>query len=140
METTSTDAPSILLIHNPQIPEQYLAELQKDLAGLTHNVRTQKGEPGIQGAPEWVLPAAIALLIGKGLLDGFLREFGADTARALKKTVGKVLKRVKAKPIKWFSVAGKPTGVSPLLSVEFVLESSERSEEHTSELQSLAYL
>src|SRR4051794_15771912 len=48
---------------------------------------------------EWVMeaavPIALMIIIGKGLLDGFLKEFGADGAKALKSVLKRILQESK---------------------------------------------
>lgn len=43
--------------------------------------------------PALLIIGTIAIVVGKGLLDGFLKEFGADGAKALKETLKTLFER-----------------------------------------------
>lgn len=84
------------------------------------------------GWSEWVkeaaVPIALMIIIGKGLLDGFLKEFGADGAKALKAVLKRILQESKKDRQRYITIFpdGVPTKKRfeqmPLLSIAVHLE------------------
>ncbi len=86
---------TIKLVHNASIECNYLDELTPFLKRITPDIRITSEEPESYNAWEWFIPATLILLLGKPLLDGFLKELGAEGARTLKAALKNVFKKTK---------------------------------------------
>jgi len=102
---TSRKAPIIKIDHSASISRKDLKELCTEMANLSPNIELKRQESGSYGAWEWVIPAAVGIYLGKGLVDGFLKELGADAAKGLKKAIAKVFKKGKDANVRYLAMS-----------------------------------
>jgi len=93
----------IVVTHNPVITQSDLEELETALTRITPSVVIQEQTPGMQANIEWFYPAAVAVFIASGYINGFLQEIGADGYHSLKNGLKNILRISKEKPVRWFS-------------------------------------
>jgi hypothetical protein len=80
-----------------------LDELSRALNALDPALAINRYDPGSQA--NWMLPAAVLIIVAKPIWEGFAKEVGADGARSLKAALLRIL-RPKADIIhRWYSVA-----------------------------------
>jgi hypothetical protein len=83
-----------------------LEALKEDLSVLTSNVRvTVRPEGGLFNAIEWLIPAAVAIYVGKAFVDPFLKELGATAAKNLTKGITLLFEKAQRKNLRVFSSA-----------------------------------
>ena len=96
--------PNIHVIYSPAAAGPEVELLAATLRSVSPEVSVREEEPGTYGAWEWLLPAAVMVYIGKGLLDGFLKEIGAGPARSLKTALVSAFRKGKSTGTKWSTV------------------------------------
>ena len=89
------------VVYSPAVAGPEVEHLAAALGSLSAEISRLEREPGTFGAWEWLLPAGVMVYLGKGLLDGFLKEIGAGPARLLKTTLADAFRKAKNSGGRW---------------------------------------
>lgn len=93
---------STLFSRRSEGPE--IEALATALKSVSPEVTVREEESGVRATWEWLLPAAVMVYIGKGLLDGFLKEIGAGAAKSLKTALVNAFRKGKSSGGKWMNL------------------------------------
>src|ERR1017187_982521 len=95
---------AVLVVCFPGTAGTEVAELVMALRPLSANVSAEEKESGTWGAWQWMLPAAVMIYLGKGLIDGFLKEIGTAAAKSLREAIVAAFRRGKGTETRWANV------------------------------------
>ena len=98
---------NIVVTHNPVIEQSELEEVRFALSRISPDLTLEERTPGLQNNAEWLYPAAVAIFVASGFINGFLQEIGADSYQSLKSGLKKILKIGKEKPVLWYSMGSE---------------------------------
>ncbi len=103
LSTKHERSSDVHVIHSREAAGPEIDALTESLRSLSSEVHVSEEEPRIYAGCEWLLPGAVILYIGKGFIDGFLKELGANAASKLKPALISVFRKAKNTGSRWVS-------------------------------------
>jgi hypothetical protein len=118
--------PEITIVYFPDVVEKDVLELETALHSVSNDVASQSQSPGVYGAWEYLMPAALTVVIAEPILAGFLKKIGEGAAELLGKALIKTFEAVKGVTGRWHRAGSDKPGppVVPIsLTVPFAVGS-----------------
>ena len=104
------------IIHFPDVSSDDISQLKDALRTISDEVSSLSKPPGAYNALEYLLPAAIVVMVGQPIFEGFLKKIGEGAANRLGNGLVAAFEALKRVGARWHKSGAKEPGplVAPL--------------------------